>query len=96
MRSLLILGLAVIGVQFGCGVDEADMGTQPELASREDALYICNTDSLTVFYSDATYTTEVGSDRCFCNSTPLRTGRRTMYSTVEYSEACPGLAPAAP
>ncbi len=96
MRSLLLLGLAVVGVQLGCGADEADMGAQSDLASREDQLYICQTDSLTVFYSDATYTTEVGSDRCFCGSTPLRSGRRTPYAVVEYSEECLGIAPTTP
>jgi hypothetical protein len=96
MRTLLILGLAVVGLQFGCGVDEADMGAQADLASREDPLYICLTDSLIVYYSDNTYTTEVGSDRCFCNDWPIRTGRRSSYFIEYVNEECPGKAPTAP
>ncbi|MFP2901260.1 hypothetical protein [Corallococcus sp. 4LFB] len=96
MRRSLMLGLAVIGVQFGCGMDEADQRATPELAAREDSLYRCTSDSLTVYYSDATYTTEVGSDRCYCGRTPLRTGVMTDYAVTKYSEDCLGLAPAAP
>ncbi|RKG56557.1 hypothetical protein D7X30_23630 [Corallococcus sp. AB011P] len=91
-----MLGLAVIGVQFGCGMEEAEQRATSELAAREDALYRCTTDSLTIYYSDATYTTEVGSDRCFCGRTPLRTGQMTGYALIGFSEDCPGLAPAAP
>lgn len=96
MRRYWMLGLAVVGMQFGCGMDEAEQQATSELAAREDALYRCLTDSLTVYYSDATYTTEVGSDRCFCGSTPLRTGMFSPYALTAFSEDCPGLAPTAP
>ncbi|MCE9672602.1 hypothetical protein LY474_32815 [Myxococcus stipitatus] len=82
MRTLF-LGLAIIGLQSGCGESEADLEPQADLASNEAALYTCLTDSLTVYYNDATYTTEVGSDRCFCRQTPLRTGIRSPYF-IEY------------
>ncbi|RYZ43538.1 MAG: hypothetical protein EOO71_02990 [Myxococcaceae bacterium] len=64
------------------------MGTQPELASREDRL-ICFTDSIITYYSDATHTTVVGEDRCFCNSVPERTGRRSPYWIEEVNAECP-------
>lgn len=95
MRRSLMLGLAVVGLQFGCGMDEAEQRAASEPERRVDALYRCTTDSLTIYYSDATYTTEVGSDRCFCGRTPLRTGQMTAYALTGFSEECPGFAPAA-
>ncbi|WP_420811429.1 DUF6289 family protein [Myxococcus hansupus] len=96
MRTLLMLGCVVVGLQFGCGGDEADLGAQADVASSEAPLFRCLTDSLTVYYSDATYSTEVGSDRCFCDSTPIRSGRRTSHF-IEYINAeCPGFAPTTP
>lgn len=86
----LILGLSVIGLQFGCGVDTADMGTQPELASREDQLYRCLSESLIVYYSDATLTTSVGTERCYCGRTPTLTGVRSDFWIENYSYECPG------
>ncbi|MGE6757931.1 hypothetical protein ACQKGO_07985 [Corallococcus interemptor] len=96
MRRSLMLGLAVVGLQLGCGMDEAEQRAATGQERGVSAHYICRTDSLTIYYSDATYTTEVGSDRCFCGSTPLRTGRMTPYAQTGFSEECPGqLAPAA-
>lgn len=88
MRSFLILGLAVVGLQFGCGVEETDSATQPELASREDRL-ICLSESITTYYSDATYTTEVGTDACYCGATPVRTGSRSPYFIEQTLAECP-------
>jgi hypothetical protein len=95
MRRSLMLGLAVVGLQLGCGMDEAEQRAASEPEQGVGALYRCTTDSLTIYYSDATYTTEVGSDRCFCGRTPLRTGYMTPYALTGFSEECPGLAPAA-
>ncbi|GHG82906.1 hypothetical protein [Comamonas sp. JC664] len=83
MRTLLMVGLAVVGLQFGCGVDGGAGDAPLDVSSSEAPLVRCLTDSLTVYYSDATYSTEVGSDRCFCGSTPIRSGSRTPYF-VEY------------
>lgn len=95
MRRLLVLGLTAIGVQLGCGGDaaETDMEMRPNSTSQELLLLICQTDHLVVFYSDSTRTTVVGDERCYCDSTPTRTGRRTPYSETIFLEECPGLAP---
>ncbi|WP_426730471.1 hypothetical protein [Myxococcus faecalis] len=93
MRTLLMLGLAVVGLQFGCGGDEALPEAPTEMASQEAALLICTSEFFVEFYSDATYTTQVGTERCYCGRTPSRTGVRTAYY-IEYGGAeCPALAP---
>ncbi len=88
MRQLLILGFAVIGLQFGCGGDEADMGMQPDLASHEDRLLRCTTETYIVYYTDATYTTVAGTWRCECGRTPTRTGVETAFEVEQYSNEC--------
>ncbi|NTX39404.1 hypothetical protein FJV41_33730 [Myxococcus llanfairpwllgwyngyllgogerychwyrndrobwllllantysiliogogogochensis] len=88
MRSLLVLGLTVLGFQFGCGAGEADPGMQSDLTSREDSLVRCIADYYITYYSDATYTTAVGSERCTCNRTPTRTGVQTDFAVENYYEEC--------
>jgi len=88
MRSLLMLGLTVLGFQFGCGAGEADPGAQSDLTSREDPLVRCIADYYITYYSDATYTTAVGSERCVCGRTPTRTGIETDYPRENYYEEC--------
>ncbi|WP_163870230.1 hypothetical protein [Myxococcus eversor] len=88
MRSLLMLGLAVLGLQFGCGAGEADPGTQSDLTSREDSLVRCIANYSITFYSDATLTTAVGTERCVCDRTPTRTGTQTDYAVENYYEDC--------
>ncbi|MFY2564103.1 hypothetical protein ACN469_41315 [Corallococcus terminator] len=89
MRSLLMLGLTVLGFQFGCGAGEVDPGAQSDLTSREDSLLRCTADFYLTYYSDATYTTQVGTERCVCDRTPTRTGIRTAYAIEHYYEECP-------
>jgi hypothetical protein len=90
MKAYVITGaLLAAGFLAGCGGVEGD-GLEPEapiLASREDRL-LCITQYTVVYYSDATYTTAVGSERCWCGSTPEREGRRTLYREVIQEEAC--------
>lgn len=88
MRSFLILGLAVVGFQFGCGLDDTDRGLEPEVDSQEQRI-ICLTESFVTYYSDAAHTTVVGTERCYCGSTPDRTGRRTPFFVEESLGECP-------
>ncbi|AGC46599.1 hypothetical protein MYSTI_05320 [Myxococcus stipitatus DSM 14675] len=86
MRLRLILGFALVAAQLGCGGAEAPS----ELATREDPLLRCATDHYIVFYSDASHTTEVGTELCVCDRTPARTGTRSAYPDVVYSYECSG------
>ncbi|AKF86541.1 hypothetical protein MFUL124B02_29095 [Myxococcus fulvus 124B02] len=95
MRTLLTLGLAVLGFQFGCGVDDANTEVQPDMASQEAPLLICLSEYLIRYYSDATLTTLVGTERCFCGRTPVRTGQRSPYFIESDGGECPGIAPEA-
>lgn len=88
MRTLVILGLAVVGLQFGCGAGGADLEPQSDLTAREDQLVICRTDHRIIFYSDAAHTTQVGDEQCYCNKFPSLIGRRTTFRELVYSEEC--------
>lgn len=92
MRLRLILGFAVIAAQLGCGGTEAPS----ELASREDPLLRCITEHFIVYYSDGTYTTPVGSERCFCERTPTREGIRTDFEEIQSMYECNPARPVAP
>lgn len=96
MRSLLMLGLTVLGFQFGCGAGEADPGAQSDLTSREDSLLRCTADYRITYYSSATYTTVVGTEECVCDRTPTRTGVRSSYQRQDWYEECPWRAAATP
>ena len=90
MKAYVIAGALAAGLLAGCGGVEEDglEADSPNLATREDRLR-CLSDSVVAYYSDATYTTEVGRERCFCGSTPTRTGQRTQYRQVLWENACP-------
>lgn len=88
MRTLMMLGFVVVGLQFGCGAGEGDMNMQSDLTSREDQLFICRTDHRIIFYSDAAHTTQVGDEQCYCNKFPSLIGRRTTFGELIYSEEC--------
>ncbi|RYZ17411.1 MAG: hypothetical protein EOO70_02030 [Myxococcaceae bacterium] len=89
MKAYIAAGALFAGLLAGCGGGEADglESEQPNLASREDRL-LCITQYTVAYYSDATYTTQVGSENCWCGSTPKRTGTRTQYSQVIQEESC--------
>nr|AYM52992.1 hypothetical protein [Myxococcus fulvus] len=88
MRQLLILGLAVIGLQFGCGGGEADMGMQSDLTSREDPLLRCLSEYRITYYTDATLSTWAGTERCYCGRTPALTGSRTDFGVEDFISEC--------
>ncbi|TQF16954.1 hypothetical protein FJV41_05925 [Myxococcus llanfairpwllgwyngyllgogerychwyrndrobwllllantysiliogogogochensis] len=88
MRSFLILGLVVLGFQFGCGAGEADPGMQSDLTSREDALLRCTANFHVTYYSDATHNTEVGTELCICGNAPIRVGIRSAHAVQDYYEEC--------
>ncbi|MFY0568459.1 hypothetical protein ACN28E_32150 [Archangium lansingense] len=89
MKTYIVAGALAVGLLAGCGgVEEDGLETeQPSLATREDRL-ICNTQYIVVYYSDATYTTEVGVEHCWCGNTPTREGLRTSYRQVYSEESC--------
>ncbi|WP_342374831.1 hypothetical protein NVS55_26335 [Myxococcus stipitatus] len=84
MRLRLILGFALVAAQLGCGGAAAPS----ELATREDPLLRCITDHFIVFYTDATYSTEAGTERCDCGRTPVRTGTRTNFESISWMNDC--------
>ncbi|WP_224368912.1 hypothetical protein [Hyalangium versicolor] len=58
-----------MGLIVGCGGGVADETTQEasNLETREDAIPDCSSgDSYTAYYSDASYTTEIGGRGCQC------------------------------
>jgi hypothetical protein len=74
-NALWAVGLSVtMGLMMGCGGGIADESMQQspessELASREDALPDCsNGGSYTAFFSDASYTNEIGGRGCSCGA----------------------------
>lgn len=89
MKTYVVAGALAAGLLAGCGgVEEDGLETeQPSLASREDRL-ICITQYTVVYYSDATYTTQVGVESCWCGNTPTREGLRTQYRQVIQEESC--------
>lgn len=88
MRTLMILGLAVVGLQFGCGPGEAEMEAASELTSHEAQLRICTDEAVIAYYTDATYTTRVGTERCRCNRTPTLDGERTDFERLISFREC--------
>ncbi|NMO16830.1 hypothetical protein HPC49_04805 [Pyxidicoccus fallax] len=89
MKAYVVAGALVAGLLAGCGgVEEDGLETeQPHLATREDRL-ICITQHIVVFYSDATYTTEVGVEHCYCGYRPTLEGQRTLYRQVYSEQSC--------
>ena len=89
MKTYIIAGALAAGLLAGCGGVERNglEAEQPSLASREDRL-LCITQYTIAYYSDATYTTQVGSEDCWCGNTPTRQGTRTPYRQVLQEESC--------
>ncbi|WNG57879.1 hypothetical protein F0U59_26315 [Archangium gephyra] len=89
MKTYIIASALAAGLLAGCGGVEEDglEAEQPSLATREDRL-ICISNYVVVYYSDATYTTEVGVERCWCGEWPTREGLRTSYRQVYSEESC--------
>ncbi|WP_123784141.1 hypothetical protein [Corallococcus macrosporus] len=85
---LAALGL-VAGLALGCGGVDADSDGQDNLASREDALPWCGNSSYQyTYFSDATYSVQVGVDICECNDSMRRSGRRTAFVQVDWEYVC--------
>ncbi|RKG62368.1 hypothetical protein D7X30_03440 [Corallococcus sp. AB011P] len=82
MRKRIIGGLLSLGLLAGCGGVEADadVGEETPLSTREDALDLCAATYHVKYYSDATYTTQVGREICLvCNRQVGRSGIRTQF-----------------
>ncbi|MCP3168189.1 hypothetical protein [Myxococcus qinghaiensis] len=85
MRKSIIGGVLAVGMLAGCGgvdaVDEAPLGT------REDALPFCEGFSFVTYYSDATYSVQVGHGDCSCGHTLRVVGQKTDFA-VYLPENC--------
>ncbi|ATB49312.1 hypothetical protein [Corallococcus macrosporus] len=90
MKTFVIAGALAAGLLSGCGgVGENGLeADSPSLATREDRL-LCLSDFAVRYYSDATYTTQVGYETCWCGGTPQREGIRTSYRQVLWDNPCP-------
>lgn len=89
MKASIIASVLAAGILVGCG-GAAETGVEEDssnLASREDRLR-CITDSGVEYFSDNTYTTQVGYEVCSCGRTPQLTGRRTTHYRVLWEYAC--------
>lgn len=70
MKSALrIAGLSLaMGLMVGCGGAIAEAEQESTLETREDAIPDCSVDGLsyTIYYSDPSYTTQIGGRGCNC------------------------------
>ncbi|PTL74954.1 hypothetical protein [Vitiosangium sp. GDMCC 1.1324] len=70
MQSKATIGALVLAsglLTAGCGGVDTSQDEQSSLSTREDALPSCDGQSYhRVYYSDSTYTTEIGGWYCFC------------------------------
>ncbi|GMU03493.1 hypothetical protein KH5H1_76150 [Corallococcus caeni] len=82
MRKSLMGGLLAVGLLAGCGGVE-DLGQEPQLATREDELPYCEGFSFVTYYSDATYSTQVGHGDCSCGHTLRVFGTKTDFAVYE-------------
>lgn len=83
------LSLAM-GLMVGCGGSVEDEATQEpspsNLQTREDAIPDCAGETYyTAYFSDATYSTQIGGRGCYCGSWSVW-GRTSAYS--QYSTEC--------
>lgn len=80
MRKSLMGGLFAIGLLAGCGGVE-DLGQEPQLETREDALPACGGKSFSrSYYSEPEMINEVGGWECDCSSSSAYVwGRTTAY-----------------
>ncbi|MBU8899925.1 hypothetical protein DRW03_25665 [Corallococcus sp. H22C18031201] len=85
--------MLAVGLLVGCGgaVGDGAPTKSAEVVASEGALApSCTSIYEYTYYSDATYTTEVGWASCGpCGSMPTQYGRITAYRVVDYSHACP-------
>jgi hypothetical protein len=75
-----------MGLLVGCGGTVAEEATQESsnLATREDAIPDCQGETYyTMYFSDSTYTTQIGGRGCYCGSWNSwgRTSTYTNYLT---------------
>ncbi|NBD12426.1 hypothetical protein [Corallococcus silvisoli] len=85
MQKHIICGLLSLEPLAVCGGVEADqdadMGEETPLSTREDALDLCTATFNVQYYSDATYATQVGMEICLvCNRQVGRKGVRTQFA----------------
>ena len=88
MRGLVGAVMAV-GLLMGCGGVEAEE-VVPEVEERQDTTQFraCSDEHLVEYYSDATYTRLIGTERCECWEIPVRTGSTSIYKSFVYRRAC--------
>ncbi|MCY1043250.1 hypothetical protein OV208_18175 [Corallococcus sp. bb12-1] len=82
MRKGIIGGLLAAGLLAGCGGIE-EVREQPQLGTREDELPFCEGFSFVTYYSDATYSVEVGHGDCSCGHTLRVVGKKTDYGIYQ-------------
>ncbi|MBN9682508.1 MULTISPECIES: hypothetical protein [unclassified Corallococcus] len=81
MRKRIVGGILSLGLLAGCGGVEADGSEEPALSTQEEALNNCTATYHVKYYSDATYTTQVGMDICLvCNRPVAKSGIKTAFA----------------
>ncbi|MCY1018160.1 hypothetical protein [Pyxidicoccus sp. MSG2] len=94
MRATLIGGLLTAGLLMGCGGvegPEADVEEPlPVTAQAVPPPQFCTYAYTNVYYSDATYTAEVGREVCRCGFRVFIIGPRTPYAAVSQRTPCGG------
>jgi len=76
-----------MGLLAGCG-GAADGEEPSQLSTREDGLEYCEGFSDVTYYSDATYTVQVGHGDCSCGHTLRISGRKSEYAIYNYGDFC--------
>ncbi|NTX17103.1 hypothetical protein HUA74_23455 [Myxococcus sp. CA051A] len=86
MRKSIMGGLLAVGMLAGCGgVD--NVGEDSQLGTRADELPFCEGFSFVTYYSDATYSVQVGHGDCSCGHTLRVVGQKTDFA-VYLPENC--------
>jgi hypothetical protein len=86
-NAIWAVGLSLaMGLTVGCGGGVADEASpeQSNLQTREDAIPDCSLgDNYTMYFSDATYTTQIGGRGCYCGGWSSW-GKTSYYSQHLY------------
>ena len=77
----LMAALLIAGMSFTACGGPPDESAQPETATREDAIWLCDgtREFNIVYYSDASLTQWVGTEACNCDGTYSFVGKRAVY-----------------
>ncbi|PTL79977.1 hypothetical protein [Vitiosangium sp. GDMCC 1.1324] len=82
MRKSIFGGLLAVGLLAGCGGVE-DVSEESQLSTRKDELPYCEGFSFVRYYSDATYSVEVGHGDCSCGHTLRVVGTKTNFAIYD-------------